>query len=64
MQRAELPIHYQAKMLGASARRLYNIQPPKAIIRERVTEIQRRDWWPTDAEVAEALKPESAVLRR
>ena len=64
MQRAELPIHYQAKMLGANARRLYNIQPPKAIIRERVTEIQRRDWWPTDAEVAEALKPESAVLRR
>jgi hypothetical protein len=29
-----------------------------------VCEIQRPAWWPTDAEITEALKPESALARR
>ena len=63
MQKAEAPVSVQAKMLGANARRLYNIEPPSKIIRERVTEIERPDWWPTDEEIQEALKPESAIVR-
>ena len=63
MRKVEAPIPVQAKMLGANARRLYNIKPPNKIIRERVTEIQRPDWWPTEEEVKAALKPEAAVTR-
>ena len=33
------------------------------IIRDRVTEIERPDWWPTDEEVRALLKPEAAVSR-
>jgi hypothetical protein len=50
-------------MLGDNARRLYKIKPPKSIIRERICEIQRPDWWPCEEETQEALKPESAVTR-
>ena len=50
-------------MLGANARRLYNIDPPTKIIRDRVTEIERPDWWTTDEEIQEALKPESSLPR-
>ncbi len=64
MQKCELPISYQAKFLGENARRLYNIKPPKNIIRQRVTEIERPDWWPTEEEIKEALKPEASVTRR
>ena len=63
MQKAEAPVSVQAKMLGANARRLYNIDPPSKIIRDRVTEIERPDWWPTDEEIQEALKPESSLPR-
>ncbi len=61
MRKAELPDHYQAKFLGANARKMYRIEPPKTFIRERVTSIDRPDWWPSDAEVKEALKPEAAL---
>ena len=61
---AGCPIADQAKFLGGNARRLYNIKAPKTFIRERVSEIQRPDWWPTDEEVQAALKPEASVTRR
>jgi predicted TIM-barrel fold metal-dependent hydrolase len=64
MQKCQLPVAKQAKMLGDNARRLYKITPPTSIIRERVCEIQRPAWWPTDTEITEALKPESALARR
>ena len=48
---------------GANARRLYKVQAPANIIRKRVTEIERPDWWPTDEEVRAALRPEAAVTR-
>ena len=61
MREVEAPVDIQAKMLGGNARRMYNINPPKKIVRERVTEIQRPDWWPTDEEIERALKPESSL---
>jgi predicted TIM-barrel fold metal-dependent hydrolase len=64
MQRHGLPREDQAKFLGANARRLYKVQAPANIIRERVTEIERPDWWPTDEEVRAALRPEATVTRR
>ena len=63
MEQCELPVDYQARFLGGNARRLYNINPPKKIIRDRVTEIQRPDWWPTETEIKESLKPEASVTR-
>jgi predicted TIM-barrel fold metal-dependent hydrolase len=63
MQECELPESYQTKFLGDNARRLYNIKPPKNFIRERVTEIQRPEWWPTEEEVKQALEPEAALVR-
>ena len=63
MEACELPIADQARFLGTNARRLYNIEPPNKIIRERVTEIQRPDWWPDQDEIRESLKPESSVTR-
>jgi predicted TIM-barrel fold metal-dependent hydrolase len=63
MQRYGLPKEEQAKFLGTNARRLYKVQAPANIIRERVTEIERPDWWPTDEEVRAALRPEAAVTR-
>ena len=38
-------------------------QPPAKIIRERVTEIERPDWWPTEEEVQAALAADAAVTR-
>jgi predicted TIM-barrel fold metal-dependent hydrolase len=63
MRKCELPEPYQAKFLGGNARRMYRIDPPKTFIRERVTEIERPDWWPTDEEVRASLRPEAAVRR-
>ena len=64
MQKSELPVADQAKFLGGNARRLYNVDAPKTFIRERVTEIERPDWWPTDEEIKESLKAEASVTRR
>ena len=61
MQKYDLPKEDQAKFLGANARRLYKVQAPATIIRDRVTEIERPDWWPTDEEVGASLRPEAAV---
>ena len=63
MQKCGLPVSLQAKMLGDNARRLYKIDPPKDIIKDRVTEIERPGWWPTEEEVKAALKPEAAIVR-
>jgi predicted TIM-barrel fold metal-dependent hydrolase len=63
MQKYNLPVEDQAKFLGANARRLYKVQAPVSIIRERVTEIERPGWWPTDEEVRVALRPEAAITR-
>ncbi len=64
MRKAELPEPYQAKFLGHNARRMYKIDRPRTFIRERVTEIERPEWWPSDQEVRESLKPEAALFRR
>ena len=64
MQKHGLPVEHQAKFLGANARRLYGVPAPRAIIRERVCEIERPDWWPTDEEVRAALRPEASVTRQ
>jgi len=64
MDKYDLPKEHQVKFLGANARRLYKVQAPAQIIRERVTEIERPDWWPTEDEVRAALRPEAAVTRR
>ena len=64
MEKCELSVTYQAKFLGGNARRLYNIEPPKTFILQRVTEIQRPDWWPMEEEIKESLKPEASVIRR
>ncbi len=58
-----LPVSYQVQFLGANARKLYNIEAPREFIRERVTELERPEWWPTEAEVTQALEPEAALLR-
>jgi predicted TIM-barrel fold metal-dependent hydrolase len=63
MRKSELPEPYQAKFLGGNARKMYRIDPPRSFIGDRVTEIQRPDWWPTDQEVKEALQPEAALRR-
>ena len=63
MRKCELPEAYQAKFLGENARKLYKIDAPKTFIRERVTEIERPEWWPRDEEVRGSLKPEAAVSR-
>ena len=64
MQRCDLPVDDQARFLGGNARRLYRIEPPQSIIRERVCEIQRPDWWPTEAEIEASLAPEASVTLR
>ncbi len=63
MRKCELPERYQAGFLGGNARKLYNVEPPRKFIRERVTEIERPDWWPTDEEVKASLRPEAALRR-
>jgi len=64
MQQCGLPVADRARFLGANARRLYNITPPKTFIRERICEIQRPDWWPTEEEIKASLRPEASVTRR
>ena len=51
----------QAKFLGGNARRIYNIPEPRTFIRDRVTEIERPDWWPTAEEIEVAMRAESSV---
>jgi predicted TIM-barrel fold metal-dependent hydrolase len=63
MRKCELPESYQVKFLGENARKLYNIKPPAKFIRDRVTEIERPDWWPTEDEVKRALEPEAGLRR-
>jgi predicted TIM-barrel fold metal-dependent hydrolase len=64
MRKCELPEAYQAKFLGENARKLYNIPAPRKFIRDRVTEIERPEWWPTESEIKESLKPEAALIQR
>jgi uncharacterized protein len=64
MRKCELPESYQAKFLGENARKLYNIPTPKKFIRDRVTEIERPEWWPTEEEIKASLKPEAALFQR
>jgi hypothetical protein len=64
MQKYNLPVADQAKFLGVNARRLYNIPAPRDFIRERVTQIERPEWWPTDEEVQRSLAAEASVTRR
>jgi hypothetical protein len=40
---------------------MYNIKPPQKFVRDRITEIERPDWWPTEEEVKASLKPEAAL---
>jgi hypothetical protein len=61
MQKFDLPVADQAKFLGGNARRLYQIDPPKKIIRDRVTQIDRPNWWPTEDEVKAALAADASV---
>ena len=35
----------------------------KKIIRERVTEIERPNWWPTDEEIKASLAADASVTR-
>jgi uncharacterized protein len=63
MRKCELPEPYQIKFLGENARLLYHIEPPRNFIRDRVTEIERPDWWPSGQETERALKPEAALRR-
>ncbi len=61
MRSCNLSPERQAKFLGGNARRLYNIQAPRSFITERVTELERPDWWPTEAEVAHAMTAEASL---
>ena len=61
MQSCGLSEPHQEKFLGANARKLYGIDPPKQYITERVTEIRRPDWWPDEEEVKRALVAEAAL---
>jgi predicted TIM-barrel fold metal-dependent hydrolase len=63
MRQCELPESYQAKFLGDNARRLYHIETPSKFISERVTEIDRPDWWPSEDEIKKSLEPEAAIRR-
>jgi uncharacterized protein len=64
MRKYEVSPADQAKMLGGNARRLYNIKEPATIIRDRVTEIERPDWWPADEEITKAHSSDAGVIRR
>ena len=64
MRECNLPDSHQTKFLGENARKLYNIETPQTFIRERVTEIERPDWWPTEEEIERALEPEASVVHR
>ena len=61
---AKIAIHYQGSEAEARATASECGRAP--IFRadlERVTEIERPDWWPTEEEVHAALRPEAAVRR-
>lgn len=62
MRDCKLPDSQQSKFLGENARKLYNIETPKSFIHERVTEIERPEWWPSEAEIERALEPESSIV--
>lgn len=67
MQQCELAESYQAKFLGANARDLYGIDAPSNFITERVTEIERPEWWPTRDEIDRSMAAEAGLrpgLRR
>jgi hypothetical protein len=49
--------------MRGNARRLYNIKEPATIIRDRETEIERPDWWPSEMEIAEARRADAGVIR-
>jgi predicted TIM-barrel fold metal-dependent hydrolase len=49
------------KFLGANARELYKIDPPETFITERVTEIERPDWWPSETEIERSMDPELSL---
>lgn len=53
----------QRKFLGENARALYRIAAPTTFIRERVTAIERPDWWPSEEEIRRAHEPEAALVR-
>lgn len=53
----------QRKFLGENARALYRIDAPTTFIRERVTAIERPDWWPSEEEIRRAHEPEAALVR-
>ena len=63
MRKYNLPVKDQAKFLGDNARRLYKVQAPAKIIRDRVTEIERPGWWPIEEEIRASPSPEAAVSR-
>ena len=63
MNEVELPVSVQRKIMGENALRMYNIQP-KLAVRDRVTSLERPDWWPTDQEIAQAMRPEASLINR
>ncbi len=63
MEQCQLPVEMQGHFLGGNARRLYNIEAPRRIIRDRVTEIERPDWWPNEEEIERALRAEASLGR-
>jgi predicted TIM-barrel fold metal-dependent hydrolase len=63
MQKFNLGVADQAKFLGGNARRLYRIDLPKKIIRNRVTEIECPNCWPTEEEVKAALAADASVTQ-
>ena len=64
MRQCNLSVDDQTRFLGGNARRLYRIEPPRNVIRERVCQIERPDWWPTEAEIEASLAPEASVTHR
>jgi len=64
MRGCGLSAERQAKFLGGNARRMYNIQAPRQFIRDRVTQIERPDWWPTADEIERAMAADASVLPR
>lgn len=61
MRGCGLSAERQTKFLGGNARRMYNIPAPRTFIRERVTEIQRPDWWPSAEEIERALAADASL---
>ncbi|MCH2173787.1 amidohydrolase [Myxococcota bacterium] len=61
MKECDLPYAYQERFMGGNARKLYGIDPPKSFITERVTEIERPDWWPTESEIKSSMAAEAGL---